>query len=124
MFFCVRNVSEPVTGRATNNRGEIEAARRAISDAGRNGVQKLRINTDSNFLKQSVEQYMPNWQRNNYTKANGEPVVNADDFRGLDRAMKSNPNMEVTFNHVPAHAGNRGNECADRLAKEGSKRYY
>lgn len=66
---------------------------------------------------------MPRWRENNYTKTNGERVVNERDFHELDREMNRYPDMNVEFKYVPGHAGNHGNECADRLAKEGAKRY-
>lgn len=53
------NVSEPVSGRATNNCGEIQAATKAIKQAIQNGVTKLTINTDSQFLINSVTKWMP-----------------------------------------------------------------
>lgn len=53
------NISEPVSGRATNNCGEIQAATRAIKIALENGVQKLSINTDSQFLINSVTKWIP-----------------------------------------------------------------
>lgn len=55
----VMNISEPVTGRATNNCGEIQAATKAIKQALDNGVTKLSINTDSQFLINSVTKWMP-----------------------------------------------------------------
>lgn len=53
------NISEPVTGRATNNCGEIQAATKAIKLALSQGVKKLAINTDSKFLINSVTKWMP-----------------------------------------------------------------
>lgn len=53
------NVSEPVSGRATNNTGEIQAATRAIRQAQEHGVEKLAINTDSKFLIKSATEWMP-----------------------------------------------------------------
>lgn len=53
------NVSEPVSGRATNNTGEIQAATKAIRQAIDNGVDKLTINTDSKFLIDSATKWMP-----------------------------------------------------------------
>lgn len=52
------NVSEPVSGRATNNCGEIQAATRAIQLAIDNGIDKLAIYTDSKFLINSVTKWM------------------------------------------------------------------
>lgn len=53
------NSSEPVSGRATNNCGEIQAATHAVKQALQNGVTKLAINTDSQFLIDSVTKWMP-----------------------------------------------------------------
>lgn len=66
---------------------------------------------------------MPKWKQNDYTKSNGERVINERDFRALDREMNNYPGMNVEFRHVRGHAGNRGNENADRLAKEGARQY-
>lgn len=52
------NVSEPVSGRATNNCGEIQAATKAIKQAVDNGIEKLTINTDSQFLINAVTKWM------------------------------------------------------------------
>lgn len=59
------NISEPVSGRATNNCGEIQAATRAIKVALQNGVNKLSINTDSKFVINSVTKWMPGNTINN-----------------------------------------------------------
>lgn len=53
------NASEPVIGRATNNCGEIQAATCAIKLALQNNIEKLAINTDSQFLINSVTKWMP-----------------------------------------------------------------
>lgn len=52
------NVSEPVSGRATNNCGEIQAATKAIKLAHNEGIKKLCIKTDSQFLINSVTKWM------------------------------------------------------------------
>lgn len=87
------------------------------------GISKLRVHTDSDFLRRSVTDYMPKWRENGYVKSDGNRVVNREDFQGLDRAIRGNPHMEVEFKHVPAHSGHPYNDEADRLAKEGAKRY-
>lgn len=116
------NASEPVSGRATNNCGEIQAATRAITDAQRNGVEKITINTDSRFLIDSATKWMPGWKQNGWTTASGAPVKNQSDFRALDRAQNQG-NVQVQWRHVRAHQGEYGNEMADRFAKEGASKY-
>lgn len=53
------NRSKPVIGRPTNNCGEIQAASLAINMALKNGINKLAINTDSQFLIKSATQWIP-----------------------------------------------------------------
>lgn len=52
------NISAPVSGRATNNCGEIQAATKAIRIAHSMGIKKLAIKTDSKFVINSVTKWM------------------------------------------------------------------
>nr|CAD7603703.1 unnamed protein product [Timema genevievae] len=83
------NTSEPVRGRATNNTAEIQAAILAIELAKSAGVKKLCINTDSQFLINSITKWIRKWRRNNWKLTDGGPVKNKEDFVTLDAAMKS-----------------------------------
>ena len=116
-------MSAPVKGRATNNAGEIQAAVRAIWDCSDFGLDAIQINTDSEFLLDSVLEYMYRWRRNGFCKANGEPLANQRDFINLNKALKRNSHMTIHWEHVSAHSGNPFNEEADRLAKEGASQY-
>lgn len=116
-------MAAPVEGRATNNAGEIQGATRAIRDCGDSGIPRLCINTDSDFLRVSVEKRMFFWRQNGFRKVNGEPLANQDDFIELSNAMDENSNMDIQFHHVPAHSGNKYNDEADRLAKIGASYY-
>lgn len=114
------NISEPVSGRATNNCGEIQAASRAIAQAINSGVTKLAINTDSKFLINSVTKWMPGWKRKGWKLQSGEPVKNEIDFKELDNLQNK---IHIKWNYVEAHRGIHGNEMADQLAKAGAARY-
>ncbi|XP_050082227.1 ribonuclease H1 [Anopheles aquasalis] len=116
------NTSKPVSGRATNNCGEIQAASEAIRRAREQGVERLAINTDSKFLIDATTQWMPGWKQRGWTLASGGPVKNKADFMELDREMNTG-NMSIKFNHVDAHSGIVGNERADQLARKGSEMY-
>lgn len=122
-FHPIRNVSAPVKGRATNNAGEIQAATRAIRDCGRYGIEKLRINTDSDFLRASVCDRLPRWECNGFCKVNGEPLANRRDFIELSKALDYNDHMDIEFYHVSAHSGDPYNDEADYLAKQGARQY-
>ncbi|XP_052864540.1 ribonuclease H1 [Anopheles cruzii] len=116
------NTSKPVSGRATNNCGEIQAASMAIRLARWNGIRKLVINTDSQFLINAITQWLPGWKRRNWTLASGGPVKNKTDFVELERELSSG-DIVVKWNHVDAHCGILGNERADQLARKGSEMY-
>ncbi|XP_059613381.1 ribonuclease H1-like [Phlebotomus argentipes] len=114
------NVAERADGPPTNNRGEIQASRRAIEIAKSQGIKKLRINTDSDFLIKSVENYMPRWKKNGWKTADRRDVKNKDDFILLDKVLDGT--IEIQWKHVPGHKGVYGNEKADELARLGASK--
>lgn len=84
-----RNAAKPVGGRATNNVGEIQAAIYAIRTALALGINKLCISTDSQFLINSITQWVPGWKRRNWMLRNNQPVKNVVDFKELDELLQS-----------------------------------
>lgn len=121
-FILTRNAAEPVEGRATNNAGEIQGAIHAIKDCIRERVKYLRINTDSEFLCNAVDKWLPRWERNGFCKANGEPLANKYDFMELSELLDTS-SMQIEFIHVSGHSGDQYNDEADRLAREGAHQY-
>ena len=84
------NRGEPATNRATNNTAEIEAATEAIKLATKNGgIAKLKIHTDSDFLIQCVNDWMPGWKKKNWRTSVGEPVKNRKELEDLDEAINA-----------------------------------
>lgn len=114
------NTALPVRDRATNNSGEIQAATAAIKLAQSQGIQKLCINTDSQFLMMSVASWMPAWKERGWKLKDGKPVKNKEDFMELEKQMDSKQ-IHIKWNYVTAHRGILGNERADKLAKEGAE---
>lgn len=92
-----RNTSQPVSGRATNNCGEIQAASMAIRLAADNGIQKLCINTDSKFVIDSVTKWLPGWKQRGWKLASGGPVKNIIDFKELDELMLKQNQMQIKW---------------------------
>ena len=113
------NVSKPLEGRATNNHAEIEAATEAAMQAKRAGITDLKINTDSEFLVSCAKDWIPKWKANGWKTANNEPVINKSELIKMDKALDS---LNVEWKHVKSHAGVRGNEMADKLARAGCSR--
>jgi ribonuclease HI len=80
------NLSEPLRGRQTNNRAEIQAAKRAIDQAKRRGYRKVTLRTDSDFLYKSQIHWKNKWKRNGWKTSNGSNVKNKEDFIELEEA--------------------------------------
>ncbi|XP_034111275.1 ribonuclease H1 [Drosophila albomicans] len=116
------NAAKPVLGRVTNNVGEIQAAIYAIKTAIDLGISKLGISTDSQFLINSITMWVPGWKRRGWRLKNNEPVKNVADFKELDELLQ-NDDIQVKWNYVVAHKGIKGNEMADKLARQGSQLY-
>lgn len=115
------NISAPVQGLATNNNAEIQAARVAITQAHRARVKKLKIYTDSKFVISCITEWIKKWKKNNWMLSSGGPVKNKDELVKLDNAIQFLEAVE--WSYVAGHKGIRGNEMADRLAREGALKY-
>ncbi|KAH0561332.1 ribonuclease H1 [Cotesia glomerata] len=112
------NVSKPVRGRITNNSAEIEAVIEAATVAKNNGINKIRINTDSQFLINCQTKWMNKWKATGWVTSKKEPVSNREELQKMDRVLSE---LDVEFNHVRGHKGVYGNEMADKLARAGAK---
>ncbi|XP_025938409.1 ribonuclease H1 isoform X2 [Apteryx rowi] len=111
------NTSERLPGRQTNQRAEIHAACKAIEQAKSQNIKKLIIYTDSKFTINGITSWVDNWKTNGWRTSSGGSVINKEDFERLDNLSKG---IEIQWMHIPGHAGFRGNEEADRLAREGA----
>lgn len=100
----------------TNNRMEMTAAIEALKAITRS-VQVL-IHTDSKYLRDGITKWIAGWKRNGWRTAARTPVKNEDLWRELDRLCGQHT---VTWKWVKGHAGNAGNERADKLATRGRK---
>ena len=96
----------------TNNRMELLAAIHGL-EALKRGC-KVRLVTDSQYVRNGITQWMANWKRNNWRTANRAPVKNVDLWKRLDVAAAQH---EVHWVWVKGHSGHPGNERADELAR-------
>jgi ribonuclease HI len=74
------------------------------------------IVTDSQYVKNGVEQWMSGWKRKGWKTAAGKPVANQDLWQALDSALGPHT---VRWSWVKGHAGHPENERADELANRG-----
>lgn len=104
------NISERIGGRQTNQRAEIIAAQRGIDQAREQGYKEVIVKTDSNYVKQAAESWIPSWERQGWAK----PVVNKQEFQDLRDSMSK---IRVKFEKVSSESN-----AADRLARDGARR--
>ena len=97
----------------TNNRMELMAPIMALKKIKKNS--KIIIYTDSIYLKNGITTWIKNWEKNGWKSANKKPVKNKDLWITLSKLSKE---QIIDWKWVKAHAGNKYNEIADRLATD------
>ena len=98
----------------TNNRMELLAAIRALENLKRSC--HVDLHTDSQYVRQGITLWMPNWKKKNWRTSSGSAVKNQDLWKRLDEQAKRH---QVEWHWVKGHAGDPGNEAADDLANRG-----
>lgn len=102
--------AEPLT---TNNRMELTAAIEALAALKR--PARVRLHTDSMYLRDGITTWIARWRANGWRTADKRPVKNVDLWMRLDQEMARH---SVEWRWVRGHAGEPGNERADRLARQ------
>ena len=105
-----------LTGRespTTNNRMELRAATEALESLAPGA--KVRLTTDSTYVKNGVTRWINGWRCNGWSTANGGKVKNVDLWRRLDAAAAPH---DVQWAWVKkGDAGHALNSKADELAR-------
>jgi ribonuclease HI len=97
----------------TNNRMELTAPIMALKKIKKSS--KIVIYTDSTYLKNGITVWIENWKKNGWKSAGKKPVKNKDLWVTLDNLTKK---KLIFWKWVKAHAGNKFNELADKLATD------
>ena len=98
----------------TNNRMELMAVIQALA-----ALQKrcsVTVFTDSAYVKDGITKWIHGWKARGWTTADKKPVKNIELWQRLDEL---NCAHIVSWRWVKGHAGDPGNERADRLANKG-----
>jgi ribonuclease HI len=98
----------------TNNRMELMAVIRGLEALNRGC--RVRIVTDSQYVRNGMTQWIHNWKRNGWRTAARKPVKNAELWQRLDGLVQRH---EVEWEWVRGHSGHPENERADVLANRG-----
>jgi ribonuclease HI len=98
----------------TNNRMELMAAIQALETL--REPCAVTLFTDSNYVRQGLTEWLPQWHARGWRTADKKPVKNQDLWQRLDVAARRH---QVEWRWVKGHSGDEGNELADQLANEG-----
>jgi len=95
----------------TNTRMELTAAIEALRALKR--PCRVQLTTDSQYVRQGITEWLPNWKRRGWMTAGRKPVKNVDLWQALEAAAERH---EVAWHWVRGHSGHPENEQADALA--------
>ncbi|MEX0895248.1 MAG: ribonuclease HI, partial [Balneolaceae bacterium] len=103
----------------TNNRMEMRAVIEAMKKLKK--PCHVKIHSDSSLIVNAFQQdWIDNWQKKGWRKADKKPVENKDLWEEMLKAMKPH---RVEWIKVKGHADNELNNRVDRLAVEASRKY-
>ncbi len=109
---------------ATNNQMELQACIEALEEASdlglANSVGKIVVHTDSQYVVGNVNQAKFTWPKQRWMTRLGTPVLNADLWKRLIRAIK-NAGRRVDFEWVQGHSKDLHNRAVDKMAKGSAK---
>src|SRR5205085_274236 len=92
----------------TNNRMELMAAIMGLEALKR--PCKVRLYTDSQYLRDGITQWLPAWKARGWRTAAKAPVKNVDLWQRLEQATEPH---QIEWHWVRGHAGHPENERAD-----------
>lgn len=98
----------------TNNRMELMAAIKGLEALKK--PSQVRLTTDSNYVKQGINQWIHNWKKRQWKTADKKPVKNKDLWIQLDELAQLH---DIQWCWVKGHSGHIDNERADELANKG-----
>ena len=98
----------------TNNRMELSAVIKGLQALSRS--VEVTITTDSEYVKNGMQQWIHNWKRNGWKTAAKKPVKNVDLWQQLDELVARH---KVSWQWVRGHSGHAENERVDELANKG-----
>lgn len=101
----------------TNNRMELTAVIEALLALKKSC--NVILYTDSRYVMDGVNQWLPNWKQNGWKTANKKtPVKNIDLWQNLDSLLEKH---KIKWVWVKGHNGHPENERVDKLARDQAK---
>ena len=101
----------------TNNRMELTAVIEALKALTRDC--DIVIHTDSRYVMDGVQSWLPNWKKNNWRTSNKKSAVkNIDLWQQLDELLSRH---KIRWIWIKGHNGHPENERVDKLARDAIK---
>lgn len=97
----------------TNNRMEMQAAISALESLSR--PCDVKLVTDSRYLLDGINSWLPNWKKRGWKTASKKPVKNEDLWRKLDQLAQIHT---IDWHWVKGHSGHIENDIVDQLAND------
>ena len=97
----------------TNNQMELMAAIKALVFLKKK--QKIRIYTDSNYVKEGITNWITIWEKNNWKTSNKKKVKNVELWIKLKTLSSFH---DIEWQWVKGHSGDPMNNMVDKLAKK------
>lgn len=110
-----KEISEGFT-LTTNNRMELLATIESLKLLTK--PCQVELTTDSQYVKNGINQWIHNWRRNGWRTKDKKPVKNADLWQALDEVIQQH---EVNWHWVKGHSGHPENERCDDLARNAAE---
>ncbi|VBB45917.1 ribonuclease HI, degrades RNA of DNA-RNA hybrids [uncultured Desulfatiglans sp.] len=110
-----RGVTREISGcekMTTNNRMEMLAVIEALRTLNR--PCRVRVVTDSNYVKRGMTEWLPGWIRRNWVNSLKQPVKNRDLWEELLALSRKH---HIEWKWVRGHHGHPENERCDALAR-------
>ncbi|MGJ8682727.1 ribonuclease HI [Paraglaciecola sp.] len=100
----------------TNNRMELLATIEALACLTEPCV--VNLTTDSQYVKNGINQWIKGWKKNGWKTSARKPVKNVDLWKRLDEQVSQH---DVSWFWVKGHSGHPENEACDQLARQAAE---
>ena len=108
--------------RTTNNQMELdgaiyalEAVKNHFEEQGIIGFQKIFLYSDSRYVVDGIEKWVPGWKVRGWKKADKKSPENVERWKQLDQIVSE---LNVKFYWVKGHSGHPQNDRCDLLANQ------
>ena len=98
----------------TNNQMEIRAVIEALKIIKKSS--QIIINTDSKYVMDGITKWINGWKKNGWRTADRKPVKNSELWQELDQEVNRH---NIEWRWVKGHSGDKYNDIADELARNG-----